>query len=152
TLREAGLVTAGDAPPRLRRLAGGWWNDVWRLRAPGRDWVVKLFADGGGSTLFPMLPDEEGRALELPRGPDLAPEPVASLPRAAGRRAWLVYRFHPGSPWRRGVAQVAELLRRQHALAPAGLRHVATQPAQIVTEGDTLLDGVAGAGAVRALR
>jgi aminoglycoside phosphotransferase (APT) family kinase protein len=152
TLEAHGVLAADGPPPRLSRLGGGWWNDVWRLRSAGRDWVVKLFVDEGASTLFPMLPDDEARVLEVLRGRRIAPEPVAYVPRAEGRRALLVYEFHPGGPWLRGVAAVADLMRRQHALAPDGLRTVPVAPDAIVDEGDVLLDDVADTDAVAALR
>ncbi len=149
-LVEAGLL-APDACDAVRRapLAGGWWNDVQRLRAPGIDWVVKIYAEGGDSTLFPLLPADEARALDVLAGHAIAPDPVAYLARSAERPAVLVYAFHAGTPWDGDVEAVADLLRRQHALAATGFRDVPTDGAGIVQGGASLLADAAPADRAR---
>lgn len=56
-------------------LAGGYWNEVLRLTGDGVDWVVKVFAEQDGWRLFPILPDDEARALAVLRGARVAPTP-----------------------------------------------------------------------------
>jgi len=134
-------------------LAGGYWNEVLRLTGDGVDWVVKVFADQDGWRLFPILPDDEARALAVLRGARVAPDPVAYLPRTPERPAVLVYAWVTGGPWQTGTAAVAELLRRQHAVAADGFRPVPTASDGILAEGERLLAGAdpADAAALRAL-
>ncbi|MFM7248216.1 MAG: phosphotransferase [Actinomycetota bacterium] len=134
-------------------LAGGYWNEVLRLTGDGVDWVVKVFAEQDGWRLFPILPDDEARALALLRGARVAPDPVAYLPRTPERPAVLVYAWVAGGPWQTGTAAVAELMRRQHAVAADGFRSVPTASDGILAEGERLLAGadLADAAALRAL-
>lgn len=122
-----------------------------RLRDGERDWVVKVYAEGDAEALFPILPEDEARALEVLAGQRVAPESVAFAPADGDEPAVLVYGFVEGEPWRAGVEFVAALMRRQHALAPDGFRSVPTDAAGIVVQGDRLLDG-AEAGDAAALR
>lgn len=134
-------------------LAGGYWNEVLRLTGDGVDWVVKVFAEQDGWRLFPILPDDEARALAVLREARVAPDPVAYLPRTPDRPAVLVYAWVAGGPWQTGTAAVAELLRRQHAVAADGFRSVPTASDGILAEGERLLAGAdpADAAALRAL-
>ena len=84
-------------------LRGGYWNTVVRLRDGERDWVVKVYADGDPEALFPILPSDEARALEVLAGHRVAPEPVAFLTAVADDPAVLVYDFVAGEPWRADV-------------------------------------------------
>lgn len=141
-LERRGMALSGGESS-LTRLTGGGWNDVFRLQAPGVDWVVKLYNSGQQQTLFPMLPEAETQALEALRGRKVAPEPVAFLKgendlQGLGR-PMLVYVYYPGQPWVSGVEPVAEMFRRQHALAPDGLRPLASEPGAILYQGDQLL-------------
>jgi hypothetical protein len=72
-------------------------------------------------------------------GLGVAPDPVGYLPRAGERPAVLVYRFHEGRPWQSDTTKVARLLKRQHGLAPAGFRLLATGPEEILAQGDWLI-------------
>lgn len=151
------LRARGVLPPDLdvatTPLAGGYWNDVLRLTGDGVDWVVKVFAEQDGWRLFPILPDDEARALEVLRGARVAPDPVAYLPRTPERPAVLVYRWVDGDQWESGTAAVAELMRRQHAVAAEGFRSVPTSSDGILAEGERLLAGAdpEDAAALRAL-
>ena len=53
-LRAEGLLEARCAP-QVTPLAGGYWNQVWRLVATSRDWVVKVFDHRPERRLFPIL-------------------------------------------------------------------------------------------------
>jgi hypothetical protein len=147
-LADAGLIEPGD-DLRVDALAGGYWNGVYRLRAPGVDLVAKVFADGAASTLFPILPASEAQALETLAPLRVAPEPVAFLAIAP---AILLYRFVPGERWTAGVGPVATLQRRYHAVSPEGFREVPTDPAGILAGGDALLRDLTADRYVRALR
>lgn len=133
--------------PTVTPLRGGYWNTVVRLRDGDRDWVVKVFAEGDPEALFPILPEDEARALDVLAGHRVAPEPVAFLPSEGDEPAVLIYAFVDGEPWRADVAPVAALLRRQHAVVVDGFRRVPTDAAGIVAQGDRLLDGAAPADA-----
>lgn len=151
-LRAHGVLDPGLAVTATP-LAGGYWNDVMRLEGDGVDWVVKVFADQDGWRLFPILPDDEARALAVLQGSRVAPEPVAYLPRTPEHPAVLVYGWVDGDQWREGTAAVAEMLRRQHAVPAEGFRSVATSSDGILAEGERLLAGAdpADAAALRAL-
>jgi thiamine kinase len=137
-LRAEGLLQAGCAP-QVTPLAGGYWNQVWRLVATSRDWIVKVFDHRPERRLFPILPDSEARAMTALSGLGLAPDPIAYLPRSGARPAVLVYRFHEGEPWQSDTTKVARLLKRQHGLRPEGFRLLATEPAAILAQGDWLM-------------
>ncbi len=137
-LRAEGLLQPRGAP-RMSPFAGGYWNQVWRLQDVLRDWVVKVFDHRAERRLFPILPDSEARAMKVLSGLDLAPDPVAYLPRAGERPAVLVYGFHEGEAWQSGAARVARLLKRQHGLSLDGFRPLATDPAAILAQGDWLI-------------
>jgi aminoglycoside phosphotransferase (APT) family kinase protein len=141
-LERRGMALSGGEAG-LTRLAGGGWNDVFRLQSPGIDWVAKLYNSGQQQSLFPMLPEAEVEALEALRGRKVAPEPVAFLKsendlQGLGR-PMLVYVFYPGQQWVSGVEAVAEMFRRQHGLAPEALRPLAVEPGAILYQGDQLL-------------
>jgi hypothetical protein len=143
--RQGLLPAAGEAV--LTRLAGGGWHDLLRLRAAGIDWVIKLYSAGQQASLYPMLPEAEILALRALGGLKVAPEPVALIPAAndlAGLgRPMLVYRYYDGRPWDGGVEPVADLLKRQHGLAPEGLRPLASEPGAILYQGDQILNALA---------
>ncbi|MEY4225409.1 MAG: hypothetical protein RL190_166, partial [Actinomycetota bacterium] len=64
-LAERDLLAA-DVAAEVTPLAGGYWNDVARVRGDGFDWVAKVFAvHDGVERLFPILPDDEARALQV---------------------------------------------------------------------------------------
>ena len=99
---------------------------IVRVQGDGIDWVAKIFAAQTGWRLFPILPDEEARALLLLRGHAIAPEFVEYHPRVGELPAVLIYEFVEGREWTTDTAQVAELFRRQHALVADGFREVPT--------------------------
>jgi thiamine kinase len=142
SLERRGLLLAGGEPT-VTRLAGGGWNDVFRLQAPGLDWVVKLYNSGQQASLFPMLPEAEVQALQALKGQKVAPEPIAFLPvendiQGLGR-PMLVYQYYAGAHWNGDVAAAASLLKRLHGVAPTGLRPLASEPGAILYQGDQLL-------------
>lgn len=121
-------------------LRGGWWNAVARVRGDGFDWVAKVYAEGPGPLLFPMLPEDEVRALITLGGAGVAPDFVDFLPRIdAEDPAVLLYRWVDGGPWTDGVEDVAGLFRAQHAVPAGGFRSVPTSAAGIVAQAAPLL-------------
>jgi len=153
-LSARGLLRA-TADVEVTPLAGGYWNDVMRLTGDGRDWVVKVFAAQDSWRLFPILPDDEARALDVLAGHSVAPEPVAYVPRVGEQPAVLVYQWVDGAMWQGdGVEEVARLFRRQHAVPAEGFRSVPTDARGIVEQGDRLLRDAAPADAehLRAVR
>ncbi len=152
-VREMGLLGAG-AEATATLLTGGYWNAVSRVTGAGVDWVVKVFAEQDGWRLFPILADDEARALEVLRGQRVAPDPVGYRPRVGDRPAVLVYAWVDGGEWQAGAGPVGEMLRRQHAVPASGFREVPTGSEGILAEGERLLAGVepADAVALRALR
>ena len=139
-LRQRGLLT-GRADPAVTPLTGGLWNDTFRVRGAGFDWVVKHYHAGGGASLFPILPDAEAESLRALSGLEIAPEPVDFF--RTGRDApVLVYAYWPGTPWREDVVPVADLLRRLHAIPTEdlrGFRDLPSDPGAILAQGDDLL-------------
>ncbi len=120
-------------------LAGGYWNQVFRVRGDGRDLVVKHF--GGSSvesTLFPVLPDDEARALNVLAGLDVAPDPVGFWPAPDGHGPVLVYDFFPGDMWHGDVADAATLLRRIHSVNVDGFRTMPATSSAILADADRL--------------
>lgn len=130
------LVT--DLPDRTL-LAGGYRNEVWKVRA-GRRWLIeKRYAEDPGepNPMYPNLPDHEAAALALLGPLGWAPELVAH---DAGV---VTYRFVPGAMWRRGTASVAALLGGIHALpAPRTMRPLCASAAEAVAHGDTMVQTV----------
>lgn len=131
------------------RLAGGYRNQVWKVRS-GRAWLIeKRYAEepGEANPMYPNLPDHEAIALTAlgPRG--LAP---TLIDHAA---AVVRYRYVPGATWRRGTAAVAELLQAIHCgPVPAGLRDLCKSPAQALEHADEMVDVASSSSSSIALR
>lgn len=137
TERVVGFLLAkglGPGPFEVKPLAGGYWNDVLRIRGPDLTLVFKGYVEVMSGTLFPNLPDDEAAALERLAGLAVAPEPVGYWP----DERVLVYRYVEGEVWDGDVAAVARLLRRKEAADPSGFRSVAMTPAELIAEGDRL--------------
>lgn len=116
-LRRRGLLP-GDL--RAVALRGGRTNRVWRLRGIPYDLVLKLYVSDAATPLFANDPGREAACLRALSGTGLAPEVLAADPRADP--PWLLYRHLSGACWTDGVAQVAQVLARVHALTtPEGL-------------------------------
>jgi aminoglycoside phosphotransferase (APT) family kinase protein len=119
-------------------LTGGFWNEVYRVRGHGRDWVVKVFRGVGGEGLYPVFPEAEALALETLAGLGIAPEPVAFL--AAG--PVLVYEFFAGEVGVEDGAAIGRLLRRLHGVdvpPESGFRLLPVTPEAILGQGDGIL-------------
>ena len=136
------LVAEGLLPTavgyELTPLTGGFWNDVYRLRGNGRNWVIKHFRAANSDSLYPILPQTEALALRTLRGLDIAPEPVAFLADVP----LLVYEFFEGDVWWEDVAAVGRLLRRLHdvsVLPDSGFRYLPVEPEAIMQQGDRFL-------------
>ncbi len=136
-LRSVGLACGSESV--AEPLAGGYWNQVFRVRGDGRDLVVKHF--GGSSvesSLFPVLPDDEARALDVLAGRGVAPDPVGYYPAGDDHGPVLVYTFFAGQMWDGDVAEAAELLSRIHSVDTAGFRSMPASPSAILDDADRL--------------
>ena len=138
-------------------LAGGYRNDVWKVRA-SRRWVIeKNYAadDAEPNPMYPNLPDHEAAALQLLAGSGSAPRLVSVGSGGPTCRAQVVYEYVPGAPWRRGVTEVAELLLRVHAVAaPTQFRRLCSSAAEARSHADAMVGDVpaAAAAALTAVR
>lgn len=138
TLQNLGVLEEGTEA-RAAPLAGGFWNDVVRVRAGAEDLVVKHFgARSAGWTLFPIEPEFEARALDLLSGSGIAPEPVGFWPAQEDRGAVLIYRFVPGNLLVDEVTEAARLIGRAHSLAASGFRAMPMTPEAIMADADRL--------------
>jgi aminoglycoside phosphotransferase (APT) family kinase protein len=150
-LAAKGLAALG-AIRDVKPLAGGYWNQVFRVRGErpegAFDWVVKRYDDSPEAELFANLPDHEARALEILDGFEVAPAPIGFFAEEPDGRPVLVYAFYAGRPWQEGVEAVAAVMRRQHAPEPAAraaeLRRLTLDPALLLDQGDALLAKCAG--------
>lgn len=136
-LAKSGLIDPASAD--VRPLAGGYWNQVFRVVSGEQDLVVKHF--GGSSvesTLFPLLPNDEARALEVLAEYAVAPDPVAFFPAEAGHGPVLVYRFFAGEMWDGDVADAAGLLKILHGVDTDGFRTMPASPQDIMDDADRL--------------
>ncbi|WP_395023253.1 phosphotransferase family protein [Dongia sp.] len=132
---EQGLTRNRDL--RADALTGGYLNQVFRLRGPGIDWVVKRFLPETELALFPNLPEPEHRAMSLAHQLGLAPKPVAFIDQP--ELTVLVYEYVEGEMWRSGIADVARMLKRLRAADPTGFRAVPMTPKEILEEGEAFL-------------
>jgi len=136
-LAKSGIVAAPDLA--VEPLAGGYWNQVFRVRGGGRDLVVKHFgASSVQATLFPVLPEDESRALQVLAGHGIAPDPVAFYPGGGGHGPILVYAFFEGRMWDGDVAEAAHLLKTLHGIETDGFRLMPASPAAILADADRL--------------
>lgn len=122
-------------------LKGGYWNAVYRIRGAGFDLVLKQFAIDSGQGLFPVLADDEARALEQLTGTGIAPQYHSYWPQAPGG-AVLLYEFAPGQMWLHDVAAAGALFKRLHAASVAGpFRTLPSQPKALLEQADALMGG-----------
>ena len=132
------LAASGLADPRdatVESLSGGYQNQVFRVRGPTFDWVVKRFSPSAEITLFPNIADAEAMALERVAAHRVAPRPIAFL-KDGEEAPVLVYEFYAGKPWHKDVGQVARLLRIIAGVDAAGFRSVPMVPHDILEQGD----------------
>jgi thiamine kinase len=132
-------VIGETCSPVCSPLTGGYWNDVFRIVAGDDDLVLKHF--GGtrvASTLFPIMPESEARALQVLSGRDVAPEPVGFWPAAQDHGPVLVYRFVPGTMWQGDMAEAAALLARIHATPAGDFRFMPVTPQEVLDDADRL--------------
>lgn len=130
-LKARGL---GEGPYQVKKLAGGYWNDVLKVSNPSGHYVVKCYRAVLKDSLFPNLPDAEAAALERLSGLGVAPEPFAFWP----DDGILVYTYVEGEVWRGDLAGMAHLLRRKEAAEAHGFRAVPITSEAILADGDRL--------------
>lgn len=133
--------------PTRTLLTGGYRNQVWKVRS-GRGFVIeKDYAEDPGdpNPMYPNLPDHEAAAMAHLAGTGCAPELVSYRPPADHHGAQVSYRYVAGTQWRRGVADVAELLHTVHHLPPPrGLRRLPRSAAEAMTHADAMVGAVPG--------
>ena len=142
-LFSRGLIASPETA-RSTPLNGGYWNEVFRVTAGDDDLVLKHF--GGtrvASTLLPIMPEAEARALEMLAGHDVAPEPVGFWPAGECHGPVLVYRFVPGAMWHGDTAEAAALMARFHHVPAEGFRTLPATPQAILADADRLPHGPA---------
>lgn len=126
-------------------LAGGYRNEVWKVR-DGRGWLIeKRYAEDPGdpNPMYPNLPDHEAAALALLGPLGCSPELIDHTPAGGDRPDVLRYRYVSGPMWRRGVADVAALLHRVHHVdVPHGIRRGCRTAVEAVAHGDTMTGDV----------
>jgi thiamine kinase len=145
------------ANPRVL-LAGGYRNAVWKVRN-GRTWSIEKHYDedpGSPNPMYPNLPDHEALAMQLLAGTQCAPELIDFQPASDSEGSKVRYRFVRGSQWRRGTADVAELLHRIHhhplkSDAASRMRRLHLSAAQARCHADAMFDEVPPSLAAKAL-
>jgi tRNA A-37 threonylcarbamoyl transferase component Bud32 len=133
----AGFLEArglGSGPYQIKKLAGGYWNDVLKVSKPTSTYVVKCYRAVLKDSLFPNLPDAEAAALKRLSGLNVAPEPFAFWP----DDGILVYTYVEGEIWKADLEGMAALLRRKAAADADGFRSVPITSEGILIEGDAL--------------
>ncbi len=145
-----GSESAGDrycraVSPARTLLAGGYTNQVWKVRA-GRDLLIeKRYSDHPPepNPMYPNLPNHEATALAHLAGTGLVPELVTFTPAHDHHGAVLVYRYVAGTQWRRGTGDVARLLHAVHSgPSPEGLRVLHRSAAEALARADEVIDDV----------
>lgn len=124
----------GDGPYRIKKLTGGYWNDVLKVSNPSGTYVVKCYRAVLKDSLFPNLPFAEAAALQRLSGLGVAPEPIAFWP----DDGILVYSYIEGKIWQDDVIGMANLLLRKEAADAQGFRAVPITIEGILVEGDAL--------------
>jgi aminoglycoside phosphotransferase (APT) family kinase protein len=123
-------------------LAGGYRNEVWKIRTPSGTVIEKRYAEDPGSPnpMYPNLPDHEALAMAHLAGTGCAPELVSHLATDGTHGSIVTYRYVSGGPWRRGVADVARLLHRVHHVAPpVGMRALHRSAQAAMDHADTMV-------------
>lgn len=133
------------ASPSRTLLAGGYRNQVWKVRS-GHGYVIeKQYAEDPGdpNPMYPNLPDHEAASMAHLTGTGCAPELVSYRPPAGHEGALVVYRYVTGTQWKRGVAEVAQLLHTVHHLpAPKRLRRLHMSAAEALAHADAMVADV----------
>lgn len=150
-LRRQGITGSGATAALF---AGGYKNQVFRIRDGNADLVAKLYLASAAddNPYYPNHPELEALALRHLAGRGLAPELVAWT--AEGEEpALLVYRFVDGQVWSHGEASAAHLIAAVHAVPPPeGMRRVADNPASICDHGSRMLLMAGGNAELERLR
>jgi thiamine kinase len=95
-------------------LSGGRTNAIWKVEAPEKPLVVKLFSGCNKNPLFPNDGVSEANVLRALNGMGIAPSLVGTMETALG--FCIVYEHVVGHSWRKDGTQVARLLSQIHRL------------------------------------
>lgn len=123
-----------QGPVTVTRLKGGYLNQILLVTTGAERMILKQFLPAATGTLFPNLPDDEARALQVLGVLDVSPRLLGYWPEAR----LMAYAYVEGGPWETGVQDVARLLTLKEAADPNGFRPVPLDPAAILAEGDAL--------------
>ena len=103
-------------PVTITSLTGGYRNRLQRVEGEGFDVVIKQYAAPDDNPLFPLLFEDECRALASFQDDGIAPHLIAADP----KRRLLVYEFVPGAVWNGDVIAMGALLQRVGGVPPPG--------------------------------
>lgn len=136
-LCSQGLVEIGA---QFQTLYGGRTNQVWKVVGENGGKVLKLYRDGIRNPLFRNDAKLEAQCLRALDHTGFAPRLRATGQHKLGQ--WVFYDHAPGSPWRNGPAQVAELLQTLHGLnLPIAAPKGCNGSADLRRHGQRILDG-----------
>ncbi len=136
-LCDQGLIEPGA---QFQTLYGGRTNQVWKVLGENGGKVLKLYRAALRNPLFRNDAELEALCLRALDHTGFVPRLRATGQHEYGR--WVFYDHAPGTTWREGTAQVAELLRNLHMLdlsvqAPDGCNG----SADLAQHGQSILDG-----------
>lgn len=123
-----------QGPVTVTRLKGGYLNQILLVTTGADQLILKQFLPAATGTLFPNLPDDEARALQVLGALDVSPRLLGHWPEVR----LMAYAYVDGGPWETGVQDVARLLTLKEAADPTRFRRVPLDPAAILAEGDAL--------------
>jgi len=143
-LIAVGLIDDGGALT-VEPLTGGYWNQLFHVRGPAIDWVVKRYHGEAGPARFPNLPEAEAAALRALAPSGAVPRFIHFAPAGGSDGAVLVYGFAAGRVGGGSPAALAEALASIHAV-PMESPHPLFRPLDLTAEA-MLAEGAANLAA-----
>ena len=129
-----------NEPVVVTKLTGGYRNLIHRVQGEGLDCVVKQYAPPDDNPLFPLLFEDESRALAAFEDAGIVPHLIAT----DRERRLLAYRFIPGDVWDGDLVGLAALLSKVGQVAPPGwLRKLPSGVEELRAHTSHILDSVA---------
>jgi len=129
-------------------LSGGRTNKIWKVDAPGKALVVKLFSGYDRNPLFPNDGASEAKVLRALDGTGIAPSLVGTVETSLG--FCIVYEHVAGHSWRTGAAKVASVLTQLHSMSVRpDLRTILSGSDAIQAKTETILSGCSDPKAAR---
>lgn len=134
-------------------LFGGRTNSAWHVTGKDVDQsaVLKHYRAPARNPLFPNDPKAEAALLDHLATSKIAPQLIAHFTTELG--TCNLYQAIPGAPWSSGVADVANLIQRLHAIEPPkGLRASPNGSDAILAHADKIVSMCHSTAALRGLR